>query len=117
MAAVNRDVKSWGEALAFAREKCLPGRRVLFVSHTCYLDSSNGASIASRSMMQCLARNGFAAVAMSGTVLESGQETDPAAWLAEQGLAPNADSGGRWVVGASGRARTTLRIPDQRSTA
>ena len=42
-----------------------PGRRrVLFVSHTCYLDSNNGASVASRSMMESLGRNGFSAAAM-----------------------------------------------------
>jgi hypothetical protein len=55
-----------------------PGRRrVLFVSHTCYLDSNNGASVASRSMMESLGRNGFSAAAMSGTVLESAREHDP----------------------------------------
>lgn len=61
-------------------------RRIIFVSHSCYLDSSNGANIASRSMMECLARRGFAVAAVTGTVLESGREVDPGIWLSEQGL-------------------------------
>jgi glycosyltransferase involved in cell wall biosynthesis len=60
--------------------------RVLFAAHTCYFDSHNGASVASRSMMECLWRHGFSAAAMSGTVLESAQDLDPIGWLAEQGM-------------------------------
>ena len=60
-------------------------RRILFVSHTCYFDTNNGASIASRSLMECLSRQGFTVAAMSGTVLESSQELDAGDWLAEQG--------------------------------
>ncbi len=58
-------------------------RRVLLVSHTCYLDTNNGASVASRSMMECLQRNGIFAAAMSGMVLESPHGVDPAEWLRE----------------------------------
>lgn len=61
-------------------------RRVLFVSHTCYFDTSNGASVASRALMECLARHGFAAAAMTGTILDSGRDVDLATLLAEQGL-------------------------------
>jgi hypothetical protein len=60
--------------------------RVLFVSHGCYLEPSIGASVASRGLMECLARHGFAAEALSGTVLNSGGYDDPAAWLAERGV-------------------------------
>ena len=71
-----------------------PGRRrVLFVSHTCYLDSNNGASVASRSMMESLSRNRFSAAAMYGTVLESARKHDPGEWLAEQGLFPESGFG------------------------
>ncbi len=36
--------------------------------------------------MECLARRGFAAAAVTGTVLDAGRDVDPAAWLAEQGV-------------------------------
>ena len=47
-------------------------RRVLLVTRGCYLDSSNGASIASRAMMEAWARQGFAAEALSGLRFEHG---------------------------------------------
>ncbi|MDX2036074.1 MAG: glycosyltransferase family 4 protein [Isosphaeraceae bacterium] len=60
-------------------------RRILFVSHSCYLDDSNGAAVASRSMMQALARRGYGAEVLSGTVLDLGVEVDPPTWLAGRG--------------------------------
>ena len=63
-------------------------RRVLFATQICYLDTHNGASVASRSLMECLSRLGFTVAAMSGTVLELTQEHDPGQWLADQGLIP-----------------------------
>jgi glycosyltransferase involved in cell wall biosynthesis len=79
--------------------------RVLFVSHGCYLEPTIGASVASRGLMDCLARHGFAAEAFSGTVLDSDADDDPAAWLAERGFpfeigagtATNADPAGSTV--------------------
>lgn len=62
--------------------------RVMFVAHTCYFDTHNGASVATRSLMEGLARWGFPAAAMTGSVLESGEEVDPGSWLAGQGLRP-----------------------------
>jgi glycosyltransferase involved in cell wall biosynthesis len=70
-----------------SRADARANRRVLFVSHTCYFDTSNGASVASRALMECLARHGFAAAAMTGTVLDSRRDVDPAMLLSEQGLA------------------------------
>ena len=61
-------------------------RRVLFACHNCYFDNSNGASVASRAMLECLARHGFAVGATTGTVLESGQDVEPGSWLVEQRL-------------------------------
>lgn len=61
-------------------------RRVLFATHFCYLDDSNGAAIASRAMMELLARSGFIVEALSGTVLGGLLEVDPAAWLTGNGL-------------------------------
>ena len=62
------------------------GRRVLFACHTCYFDNSNGASVASRAMLECLAGHGFAVEAVTGTVLDSGHDVEPGSWLVEQGL-------------------------------
>ncbi len=47
------------------------GLRALFVSRGCYLETSNGAAVATRSMMECLARHGCGAEALSGTLLQS----------------------------------------------
>ncbi len=55
---------------------------ILFTSHTCYFDTFNGASIASRSMMECLVRHGFTAAAVSGSVFESTEGEDLAFSLA-----------------------------------
>jgi len=62
-------------------------RRILFVSHGCYLDDANGAAVASRALMQAMARRGFAVEALSGTMLDLDQEVDPAGWLAGCGIA------------------------------
>lgn len=62
------------------------GPRILFASHTCYLDTHNGASVAIRSLMECLARRGFLASAMTGTVFESNEDIETTAWLIDQGL-------------------------------
>ena len=62
------------------------GLRVLFVSRGCYLETSNGASVATRAMMECLARHGCGAEALSGTLRQSDAAGDLPAWFAEQGL-------------------------------
>lgn len=61
-------------------------RRVLFACHNCYFDNSNGASVASRAMLECLGRYGFTVGAMTGTVLDSGHVVEPGSWLVDQGL-------------------------------
>jgi len=60
---------------------------ILFASHTCYLDTYNGASVATRSLMECLARRGFAVEALSGSLLESTGGEDFALWLARREFA------------------------------
>jgi glycosyltransferase involved in cell wall biosynthesis len=77
-------------------------RRVLFVSYGCYLDSSNGASIASRAMMEALGRHGFVVEALSGPGYEHGGEVDPADRLAGLGICLEASDGGTWIVDACG---------------
>ena len=62
--------------------------RVAFASRACYFDTYNEASVATRSLMECLATWEFPAMAMTGTVVEAGKELDPGNWLAEQGLTP-----------------------------
>ena len=60
-------------------------RRILFASHACYLDDSNGAATASRAMMQALARRGFATEVLCGAMLDMRSNADPEAWLEERG--------------------------------
>ncbi|MBX6315174.1 MAG: hypothetical protein IRY99_20030, partial [Isosphaeraceae bacterium] len=57
-------------------------RRVLFTTHACYLDDSNGAAVSSRDLMQMLARHGFAVEVLCGAQFDLDQEIDLAAWLA-----------------------------------
>ncbi len=66
-----------------------PGKpRLAFASHACYFDTYNEASVATRSLMECLAKWGFPTMAMTGTVVGTGQEFDAGDWLAEQGVMP-----------------------------
>lgn len=67
--------------------------RVLFATHACYLDNSNGAAVASRNLMQCLARGGWRAEVLCGSVLELGREVEPERLLDGLGLAFEADHG------------------------
>ncbi len=76
-------------------------RRVLFVTHSCYLDDSNGAAVASRAMMEAQARWGWPVEVLCGSALELRQEVDLAAWLAERGW-DGAIEGGAWAVDARG---------------
>ena len=62
--------------------------RVAFASQACYFGTYNEASVATRSLLECLATWGFPTMAMTGTVVEAGKELDPGKWLAEQGLTP-----------------------------
>ncbi|MEW4567465.1 glycosyltransferase [Tautonia sp. JC769] len=57
-------------------------RRILFASHHCYLDDSNGAAVASREMMQALGRRGFGVEVLSGSMLDLDEDHDPRAWMA-----------------------------------
>ena len=101
--------KTGGRSSAVVGEVVVPIRQaasrasghVLFVCQTCYFDSSNGASVASRAMLECLARYNFSAAALTGTVLDSGQDVDPAVWLIEQGLTFEAVSGPAVIRSAS----------------
>jgi glycosyltransferase involved in cell wall biosynthesis len=81
-------------------------RRVLFVTYGCYLDSSNGASIASRAMMEALARQGFAAATLSGLGCEHDAEVDPDIWLAGLGIPFETAGGESWTVDARGLRAT-----------
>jgi glycosyltransferase involved in cell wall biosynthesis len=51
------------------------------VTYGCYLDSSNGASVASRAMLEGLARRGFACEALSGLGREHGGDLDLGTFL------------------------------------
>ncbi len=78
-------------------------RRVLHCTRFFYLDTSNGAAVANRALMECLARLGFEAEAVCGTVVNAGGGQDPAEMLAGRNLAIEDDEGdARWTVGAAG---------------
>lgn len=60
-------------------------RRVLLVSHTCYLDAFSPASIGLRAIVECLARSGFVIEVLCGSVLSLDADIDLIAWFTERG--------------------------------
>ena len=63
----------------------LPPRHVLFVSHGCYLDDSNGAAIASRALTEVLRAGGLSPSVLSGMMLDLNLEVVPEEWLIAKG--------------------------------
>ena len=80
-------------------------KKFLFVSTTCYFDTNNGASVACRSLMECLSRSGRIAAALTGTVFESHHEVDLAEFLAGEGICPEVGLAAPHGVGSD-----TLRL-------
>jgi len=76
--------------------------RILFASHACYLDDSNGAAVASRAMMELLAQSGFAAEAFSGTTLELHPNVNTVDWLAGRGITFEVPDNLSWSTDARG---------------
>jgi glycosyltransferase involved in cell wall biosynthesis len=76
--------------------------RILFTSYHSYLDDSNGAAVASRAMMEAMARREHVVEAMSGTVLELQEEINTEAWLARRGVAFEAAESTSWSLDARG---------------
>jgi len=91
--------------------------RVMFVTHACYLDDSNGASVASRAMMQALARRGFAVEVLSGAMLDLDRELDSGHWLRQDApedrgeAVVSAGSGGVRAHGSPHSRRTDRGVP------
>ncbi len=56
-------------------------RRVLFAAHSCYLDASNGAAVASRALMRTLARRGAATEVLCGAMLDIDRVLDADHWV------------------------------------
>ncbi|HEU5118370.1 MAG TPA: glycosyltransferase [Isosphaeraceae bacterium] len=77
-------------------------RQILFATFPCYLDDSNGAAVASRSMMELLARLGFGVEAVTGFSLELDQEVDPWVWLSARGDDFEALGGESWSIDVKG---------------
>jgi glycosyltransferase involved in cell wall biosynthesis len=75
---------------------------VLFVSFACYLDDANGASVASRAMLEALARRGFAVEVLCGSILERPGERDLVSVLTARGSPVEIRGGDSWDVGAFG---------------
>jgi glycosyltransferase involved in cell wall biosynthesis len=67
--------------------------RLLFVSFACYLDDANGAAVASRAMMEALARRGFGVEVLCGPLLELKSEIDLPSSLIAKGLPVNLGRG------------------------
>ena len=72
------------------------GRAACFVSWACYLDDSNGASVASRAMLRAIAKRGWRVRALSGVALSSGEEVELDPWLDRR--APGFEETGGEVV-------------------
>ena len=77
-------------------------RSILCAAFRCYFDNSNGAAVAIRALMEALTRQGFSTAALTGTCLELNQDSDPAAWLAAQGLMFDTRGGDGWSIDARG---------------
>src|SRR6185312_8257340 len=77
-------------------------RRILFVSFASYLDDANGAAVASRAMMEALARRGFAVEVLCGPIREQGREIDLASARSAHAPFDEPRRGGAWDVGAFG---------------
>ncbi len=95
-------------------------RRVLHCARYFYFDSSNGAAVANRAMMEGLAHRGFGVEIVCGPVVDAGEGDDPAARLAGMGIAfQSSGQGGpgdpaRLSVEAGGLSVTVLRRPLRR---
>jgi hypothetical protein len=61
-----------------------PARRILSATRSCYLDDSNGAAVATRSLLQSLQQRGFATEVLCGSTLDLGPELDLGQWLTER---------------------------------
>jgi glycosyltransferase involved in cell wall biosynthesis len=88
-------------------------RHVLFISWTCYLDDANGASVASRAMLEALVRQGVSVEVLCGSVLERRDELDVVAFLQKRGMCFDVSDGGAWDVGMAGlrpQLRRHLRL-------
>jgi len=88
-------------------------RRILHVTYSNYLDDSNGASVASRAMLEYLASRGFAVRVVCGPGLEAGSGEDVAGWAASRGLAfvPGAEGPAHLFLDLRGVAVAVLRGP------
>ncbi|APW60822.1 class I SAM-dependent methyltransferase [Paludisphaera borealis] len=84
-----------------------PAARVLFAAYPCYLDNSSGAAVASRSLLEGLARRGIAVEALSGSRWDSGRYHE-----IEESTA--ADLGTAWSFDSSGMR--SLEAPQVRLT-
>jgi len=77
-------------------------RRVLFCTRAFYLDDSNGAAVANRTLAAALARWGFAVEALCGATVDAGERHDPGDRLAALGVPFVAAGGDAWAVGPGG---------------
>jgi glycosyltransferase involved in cell wall biosynthesis len=86
-----------------------PNRRILFAAHACYLDDANSAALASRALMQAMARQGFTVEVLCGSMLDVVEDVDIGPWLAERFEGVEEQGGGGVSVDASG---VRSEVPD-----
>ncbi len=84
-------------------------RPILFVSFANYLDDANGASVASRALMEALVRRGFPVEVVCGPVMELGREIDLPSALGAGGLAFDLHGGDVCGAAACGAGPVTPR--------
>lgn len=80
-------------------------RRIIHACRHFYLDSSNGAAVANRALIEGLSRYGYMAEALCGTVVNSGTESDPLAIICDLDpgcLVAGNDVSTAWIVGTPG---------------
>ena len=93
--------------------------RIMFAAHYCYLDDSNGATRATRAMIEALARNGVEVEAFSGTTLGIDDDVEFEDWLSirrpdcrqpHEEAGPSITGSGAATEGRSGFDRLAFRL-------
>lgn len=82
--------------MRFSARRGASTRCILFVTHGCCLDDSNGAAVARRALVEALGRRGCAVEALSGIMLDLDRDLDPGRRLAGRG-SPDGRGGRPWV--------------------
>ncbi len=86
-----------------------PNKRILFATHACYLDEANSAALASRALMQAMARQGFDVEVLCGSMLDVAEDVNIERWLAGRFEGIEKEGRGEFSVNALG---VRAEVPD-----